>query len=193
MTEQAKKSAEEIQAEKEAKALAKQAEKEAKAQKLAEEKASKQAEKEALKATREAEKQAKAEALEAKKAEREAEKQAKAKEREDKAREKEEAKALKLAQKEANRQPEQNGVRRPKPDTLCGKAWAIFDQVSAKNGTPATIGESMEIAKADNQNEANVRAEYARWRKFHGITGRLASPAETSEAVDQGATPGTAE
>lgn len=73
-------------------------------------------------------------------------------------------------------QPEQNGIRRPKPDTLCGKAWAIFDSVSAKNGAPASIGEAMELAKDDGQNEANVRAEYARWRKFHGITGRIKRP-----------------
>jgi len=84
--------------------------------------------------------------------------------------------------------PEQNGIRRPKPDTLCGKAWGIFDTVSAKNGAPASIGESMELAKADGLNEANVRAEYARWRKFHGITGRIESPkAETtSEGAAQG-------
>ena len=79
--------------------------------------------------------------------------------------------------------PEQNGIRRPKPDTLCGKAWGIFDSVSQKNGAPASIGESMELAKADGLNEANVRAEYARWRKFHGITGRIESPkAETTSA-----------
>lgn len=87
------------------------------------------------------------------------------------------------AAREANRMPEQNGIRRPKPDTLCGKAWGIFDSVSQKNGAPASIDESMELAKADGLNEANVRAEYARWRKFHGITGRIESPkAKTTSA-----------
>ncbi|UUW40274.1 hypothetical protein IVIADoCa3_35 [Xanthomonas phage vB_Xar_IVIA-DoCa3] len=96
---------------------------------------------------------------------------------------KEQAKADAKAAREANRMPEQNGIRRPKPDTLCGKAWGIFDSVSQKNGAPASIGESMELAKADGLNEANVRAEYARWRKFHGITGRIESPkAETTSA-----------
>jgi len=99
--------------------------------------------------------------------------------------EKAEAKAKREAEaaREANRMPEQNGIRRPKPGTLCGKAWGIFDSVSQKNGAPASIGESMELAKADGLNEANVRAEYARWRKFHGITGRIESPkAETTSA-----------
>ena len=75
----------------------------------------------------------------------------------------------------------QNGIRRPKPEGKCGQAWAIFDAVSAKNGSPASIGESMEIAKADGQNEANVRAEYARWRKFHGLSGRIEDPAKVAE------------
>jgi membrane protein involved in colicin uptake len=96
---------------------------------------------------------------------------------------KEAEKAEAKAAREANRMPEQNGIRRPKPDTLCGKAWGIFDSVSQKNGAPASICESMELAKADGLNEANVRAEYARWRKFHGITGRIESPkAETTSA-----------
>lgn len=72
--------------------------------------------------------------------------------------------------------PEANGVRRPKPETLCGQAWAVFDEVSAKNGAPASIKESLEIAKARGLNEGNVRVEYARWRKFFGITGRIAAP-----------------
>jgi hypothetical protein len=91
------------------------------------------------------------------------------------------AKAKKVADaaaaREAARMPEQNGIRRPKPDTLCGQAWGIFDAVSAKNGAPASITESMTDAKAKGLNEANVRAEYARWRKFHGITGRIEAPA----------------
>lgn len=86
------------------------------------------------------------------------------------------AKAAALAAKEANKMPEANGVRRPKPETLCGKAWAIFDQVSQKNQATASIGESMDIARAQGLNEANVRAEYARWRKFYGVTGRIAAP-----------------
>jgi membrane protein involved in colicin uptake len=94
---------------------------------------------------------------------------------------KEAEKAEAKAKREAEA-AEKNGIRRPKPDTLCGKAWGIFDSVSQKNGAPASIGESMELAKADGLNEANVRAEYARWRKFHGITGRIEPPLAPSRA-----------
>lgn len=151
------------QADKEAKAVAKA---EAKAQREADaeqRKAEKKAEKERVKAEREALK-------EAKKAEKEAEKQAE--------------KARVLAEKEAARMPEQNGVRRPKPETLCGQAWGIFDNVSQQNGEPASIGQSLEISRNMGLNDGNVRAEYARWRKFHGITGRVAAPkTEVSESA----------
>lgn len=146
-------------ADKEAKELAKA---EAKAKREADavaRKAEKEAEKERVKAEREAVK-------EAKKAEKEAEK------------------ARLQAEKEASRMPEQNGIRRPKADTLCGKAWAIFDDVSQNSGEPASIGASMEVSRAQGLNDGNVRAEYARWRKFHGITGRIAAPKAETESAE---------
>ena len=142
------------------------AEKAAAAAKKAEEKAAAKAAKDAAKAEEKAKKDA--EKLAAKEA-KEAEKAAKAQEKID-------AAAAAKAAKEANKMPEANGVRRPKPETLCGQAWAVFDEVSAKNGAPASIKESLEIAKARGLNEGNVRVEYARWRKFFGITGRIAAP-----------------
>lgn len=123
----------------------------------------------------EAEKKAAADAKAAKKAQAE---QAKA----EKKAAKEKAKADKEAAKAANKMPEQNGVRRPKPGTKCGLAWAIFDELSAATGAPTAIGPSLAKAKEQNLNEANVRAEYARWRKFHGITGRIAAPAPAPAA-----------
>jgi len=80
------------------------------------------------------------------------------------------------ADREASRMPEQNGVRRPKPDTLCGKTWEIFDKVSGERGSPASIGEAMPLAQAQGLNDANTRTEYARWRKFHNVTGRIDAP-----------------
>lgn len=142
------------------------AEKAAAAARKAEEKAAAKAARDAAKAE---EKAAKAAAKEAEKAAKEAEK-AKAKA------EKEAAKEAAKAAKQKEKMPESNGVRRPKPETLCGQAWAIFDEVSAKNGSPASIKECLEIAKARNLNEGNVRVEYARWRKFYGITGRIQAP-----------------
>jgi len=143
-------------------------------------KAKKEAEKVAAKAKREtaaAEKKAASEAKKAKQAvAREAAQAKKVAEREAK-------KAAKVAAREANRMPEVNGVRRPKPDTKCGIAWGIFDSVSKKSGAPASIGESMDLAKAKGLNEGNVRAEYARWRKFNGVTGRVANPNKAATAT----------
>ena len=151
-----------------------------KAEKDAADKAAKQKAKDEAKAKKEAEAAAKKEAKAKEKAEKEAKKakekaEKEAKKAEEKAA-KEKAKADAEAAKAAAKMPEQNGVRRPKPETLCGKAWAIFDSVSAKNGSPASIKESLEVARTQNLNEGNVKAEYARWRKFYAISGRVAAP-----------------
>jgi hypothetical protein len=154
------------------------------------EKAAKDAEKAAAKAQKAAEKEAQ---KAAKAAEAEAAKAAKAAEKAAKEQAKADAKAAALAAKEANKMPEANGVRRPKPETLCGQAWAIFDEVSQRNQSTASIGESMEIARARGLNEANVRAEYARWRKFYGVTGRIAAPKPAAPAAPVAPEPAAAE
>lgn len=150
----------------------------------AEEQAAAKAAKEAAAA---AKKKAKDEAAEAKKAAKEAEKAAAIAKKAEEKLAKEKAKAEAKAAKEAARMPESNGIRRPKPDTLCGKAWAIFDEISAKNGSAASIGESLKVAESKGLNLGNVRAEYARWRKFYGVSGRVAdptAPAPTPKAAD---------
>ncbi len=153
------------------------------AKEAADKKAAEAAEAKAAKA------KAAAEAKEKKAAEAQAKKEAQAKakaEKEAKLAEEKAAKAKAKADAEGdkaqNKMPEQNGVRRPKPETLCGKAWAIFDGVSAKNGAPASIKESLEVAKTQALNEGNVKAEYARWRKFYAISGRVAAPAPAAPA-----------
>lgn len=162
-------------------AAKKQAEKEAKAAAAAEAKAQKQAEREAKKAAAEADK-------EAKKAEREAAKQAKVDakeakklEREAAKAEKEQAKADAKAAKEANRQPEQNGIRRPGPDGLCGQVWGIADTLSAQLGQAVPIANLIEAGVAAGLNPSNIRTEYARWKKFHGLSGRITLPEAASE------------
>ena len=141
---------------KEAAAAAKAAEREAK--KAAEAEAKAQAKKEA-------EAVAKAEAAE-KAEEREAAKQAKA-----------DAAAAKIAEREANRQPEQNGIRRPKPEGICGKIWEIADKLSTDLQAPVQIAPLIEATGAKGINAVTTRTNYARWRKFHGITGRTAAVA----------------
>lgn len=97
--------------------------------------------------------------------------------REAKAQAKKDEAAAKKAAKEANRMPEQNGVRRPKPEGLCGQAWALADKLSAELGQPTPIKNLLEAAVAAGLSEGNVKTEYARWRKFNGVTGRVSLPA----------------
>lgn len=92
-----------------------------------------------------------------------------------KAQEKADKKAAAKAAKEAAKQPKQNDVRRPKTGTVTGKVWATFDSLSQSTGSPATIGDA--IKASTGIPEATVRTQYARWRKFHGISGRAAAPA----------------
>jgi hypothetical protein len=164
-----------------AKAAEAAAAKEAKAQ----EAARKKEEREAAKAAKLAEAEAKKAELEAAKAAKVAEKEAAKKAKEDekarKAAEKEAAKAAKQKPK----MPEQNGVRRPGPDGECGKAWAVFDSISQSQNAPCAISQAITVAKAMEPplNEGNLRTEYARWKKFNGLTGKIDAP-KTPEQIE---------
>jgi membrane protein involved in colicin uptake len=163
---------------------------EKKAQKAAA-KAAKDAENAEKKAQREAAKAAKSEQKEAAKAEKEAAKAAKAQAKEEKKKAREaavlarnEAKAKKAADREASKQPTQNGIRRPKPEGACGKAWALFDRLSQAKGAPVAAAEiRVELAKGTELNVGNVKAEYPRWKKFHGLSGMI--PTTTSASAPQ--------
>lgn len=73
--------------------------------------------------------------------------------------------------KKTEKQPEANGVRRPRPDSLCGKAWAVMDEVTLSTGEMAEIKTVLERAKELNPevNVNNVRGEYVRWKRFNGV------------------------
>lgn len=154
-----------------AKAAEKAAEKAAAAAKKAQEKAEAAAVKAAEKAQKDA---VKAEA----KAKKEAEVKAKA-----------EAKAQQDAAKESTKMPEQNGVRRPKPDGACGKVWTLADQLSSQLGQPVPIANLSAAASAVNINDSTIRTQYALWRKFHGITGRVALPVAPAAVEPAAETP----
>lgn len=137
------------------------------------EKAAKAAEKAAKKAEADAKK---LEEAAAKKAAKDAEKLAKAeKAAVDKAA-KEAAKAEKAAARAATRMPEQNGVRRPKTGTETGKVWDLADNLSAQFGQPTPIANLLEVGQAQGLNDSTIRTQYARWRTFHGIAGRVSLP-----------------
>lgn len=147
---------------------AKAAEKAAAAAKKADEKA-------AAKAKRESDAKAKKDAKEA---------EAKAKKDKvaaDKAA-KEQAKTDAKAAKEAAKMPEQHGVRRPGPDGKCGKAWALMDSMSKSLGAPVAIADLLLAAKAAGMNDNMVRSNYAAWRKFNAVTGRVMSQSDIAKA-----------
>jgi cobalamin biosynthesis Mg chelatase CobN len=148
-------------------AAQKEAEKQAKAQAKADAKAARDAANAEKKAAKDAEKAEKA-------AKREADKAAKVQAKLD-------AKAAAVAAKEAGKMPEQNGVRRPKPETTCGKCWAEYDRLASERGGVAAIGDAKPALEAQGINEATIRTQYAHWRKFNGITGRVESVAKPVE------------
>lgn len=106
----------------------------------------------------------------------------------DKAKAKDAAKAA----KEANRQPMQNGVRRPGPNGLCGRGWAIMDQISQAKGAPAAAKEVKAATDAAGLHWGNIVGEYAKWRKFHGLTGRIYAAGESPKAAKPAAAPAQA-
>lgn len=131
--------------------------------------------------------------LEAKKAKDEQKAAAKAaKEAEVKA--KAEAKAAANAAKEANKMPEQNGVRRPKPGGACGKVWELADSLSATQGSAVAIAVLSKAASAAGINDSTIRTQYALWRKFNGVAGRVVAPIAMPVAAtpDANAAPATA-
>lgn len=71
----------------------------------------------------------------------------------------------------------QNGVRRPKPDTLCGAVWTECDSFLAKHDRSPTAQEMRETAEAKGWNVNNGLCELYQWRKHQGITGRVTATA----------------
>lgn len=90
--------------------------------------------------------------------------------------EKAEAKRLKDEAKAANAMPNQNGITRPRPDTACGNAWALMDELTTKLNQPAPISIVLQGAEQRGLNYDTVKTQYARWKKFNGIEGRVAIP-----------------
>lgn len=89
---------------------------------------------------------------------------------------------------EANR-VEQNGLKRPSTGSTCALIWAACDRITAEKGSTCTSGEL--FAACNGLNECTLRTQYARWRQFNGVTGRLPGqtkvakvPAEFQDVLD---------
>lgn len=90
--------------------------------------------------------------------------------------EKAEAKRLKDEAKAANAMPKQNDITRPRPDTACGNAWALMDTLTQKMGQTVPISILLQAAEQKGLNYDTVKTQYARWKKFNGVEGRVAIP-----------------
>lgn len=84
---------------------------------------------------------------------------------------------------EKNR-PEQNGVKRPSAGGLCRAVWDACWAHQEIIGTPPTAKEVKAIAETNGWNPNNASIEYYQWRKFNGITGRVAKAAPAQAEVE---------
>ena len=89
---------------------------------------------------------------------------------------------------EQNR-PEQNGLKRPSAGSTCAIIWDTCDRIT--NETEHTCTSAELFNALQGYNECTLRTQYARWRQFNGITGRLPNqqkqtklPAEWQDAID---------
>ena len=81
-----------------------------------------------------------------------------------------------------------NGVTRPAPDTKCGRIWGAADRLTVQTGAAATIAELRGLAELRDINENTMKTQYARWREYNGVHGRIAKPAQPAvvEGQDEG-------
>lgn len=70
---------------------------------------------------------------------------------------------------------EKNGVKRPKPGGNTAQVWDACDALHAKKGSAPTFKEVDEYIEKKNADipTATRRSNYAVWRKYNGITGRV--------------------
>lgn len=67
-----------------------------------------------------------------------------------------------------------NGITRPADGTITGKVWAAADAISiSQGGTPATVAAVKAHPITAGINDHTVKTQYARWRQFNGVKGRL--------------------
>jgi hypothetical protein len=92
----------------------------------------------------------------------------------------ESAKTMPAAKVQVNRS-EQNGVKHPSEGTICDQVWVIAQNLSgfvaegkaSDHSKVATLSQVVKAAEAAGINKYTARTQYARWRVFNGILGRL--------------------
>ncbi len=69
--------------------------------------------------------------------------------------------------------PTANGITRPSAGTTCARVWALCEELTANMGRTAPLSVVVDTAKAQGINQFTARTQYACWRKFNGISGRV--------------------
>ena len=77
--------------------------------------------------------------------------------------------------------PEQNGVKRPSAGGMCRAVWDACWAQQTETGEVPTAKWVKEKAAAMGWNPNNASIEYYQWRKFNGISGRVAAPKPAAE------------
>lgn len=73
---------------------------------------------------------------------------------------------------EKNR-PHANGITRPSAGTICADVWELAEAMTASMGRTVPLAALVDAAKEQGINQFTARTQYACWRKFNGITGRV--------------------
>lgn len=73
---------------------------------------------------------------------------------------------------EKNR-PQQNGITRPSAGTTCLRVWDLCDSMTVSLGRTVPLSAVIDAAKGLGINQFTARTQYACWRKFNGIFGRV--------------------
>jgi hypothetical protein len=79
-----------------------------------------------------------------------------------------------LAKVPAPRVSNAQGITRPKSGTICAQVWEACDKHTANDKTPVSIAKLLADKNLAQVNNATLRTQYARWRAFNGIVGKVA-------------------
>lgn len=67
----------------------------------------------------------------------------------------------------------QNGIVHPRASGITGVVWDIADRLSYERGQPARRAALIAECKHRKIKYATAATQFGRWRKFHGIKGRV--------------------
>jgi hypothetical protein len=84
-----------------------------------------------------------------------------------------------------------NGITRPGPGTKTGFIWEKADEITniVNKGQPASIEQLKMHPDVRHFNDHTIRTQYARWRAYNKISGRVATPQQFAAPAAAQATP----